>query len=88
MPFIWVAIDDDRGPYSLRGYIEGNSIALLSNYRKPALDPPSRHWLGRHCGQKEISEGGLWNSNQMDEPYDPGFLDILDRFVCLRERGL
>jgi len=40
MPFLWLAIDDDAGPDSLRGYIERNSIALLSNYGKPPLDSP------------------------------------------------
>jgi hypothetical protein len=35
MPFVWLAVDDDPGKDSLRGYIERNSIALLSNYRKP-----------------------------------------------------
>jgi hypothetical protein len=32
MRFLWLAIDDDPGPQSLRAYIERNSIALLSNY--------------------------------------------------------
>ena len=30
----------------MRGYIERNAIALLSNYGKPAIDPPSPGWLG------------------------------------------
>jgi len=38
MPFLWLAVEDDAGPQSLRGYLERNSIALLSNYNKPALD--------------------------------------------------
>jgi len=49
MPVLWLGIDDDAGPGSLRGFIERNAIALLSNYRKASLDPPSSGWLGHHC---------------------------------------
>ena len=41
MPFLYLEIDDEAGPASKRGYIERNCIALLSNYEKPSLDPPS-----------------------------------------------
>jgi hypothetical protein len=37
MPFVWLAVDDAPGPKSLRGYIERNSIALLSNLGSPRL---------------------------------------------------
>ena len=49
MPFLWLEIDDEPGPDSLRGYVERNAIALLSNYGKGPLDPPSGEWLGRFC---------------------------------------
>ena len=81
MPFIWLAIDDEPGPDSRRGYIERNSIALLSNYRKSPLDPPSKEWLGRCCDRERVRGSGLWNSNHVDETYDPAFLDELDRLV-------
>src|SRR5688572_24943155 len=41
MPFIWVAVDDAPGPASLRGYVERNSIALLSNFAREPLDKAS-----------------------------------------------
>ena len=86
MPILWLAIDDDPGKESLRGYIERNSIALLSNYRKPRLDPASETWLGHSCNRERVRESGLWNSNHVDEQYDPAFLDRLaaDR----REHGV
>ena len=40
MPFIWLAVEDEPGPESLRGYIERNAIALLGNYGKHPIDPP------------------------------------------------
>ena len=77
MPFLWLAIEDEAGPDSLRGYIERNSIALLSNHGKVAIDPPSRAWLGRHCDREKVRAAGLWNSNHVDERYDPAFIDTL-----------
>jgi hypothetical protein len=40
MPFLWIAIDDEPGAKSLRGYVERNAIALLSNFEKEPLDAP------------------------------------------------
>jgi hypothetical protein len=82
MPFLWLAIDDDAGPDSLRGFIEGNAIALLSNYGRPPLDAPSPDWLGRHSDREKVRSSGLWNSNHVDESYDPAFLDELDRLIA------
>lgn len=81
MAFLWLAIDDESGPASLRGYIEKNAIALLSNYKKHPLDPPSPRWLGNHCDRERVRGAGLWNSDYVDKPYDPAFLDQLHRLV-------
>jgi hypothetical protein len=81
MPFLWLAIDDKAGPENLRGYIEKNAIALLSNYQRPSLDPPSQAWLGRHCDRERVSGAGLWNADYVDKPYDPAFLGHLHRLV-------
>lgn len=77
MPFLWLAIGDESGPSSLRGYIERNAIALLSNHGKPPIDPPSRSWLGHYCNREKVRASGLWNSHHVEEAYDPGFLDTL-----------
>jgi hypothetical protein len=82
MSFLWLGIEDDAGPQSLRGYIEKNSIALLSNYNKPALDPPSPAWLGRDCNRERVKHSGLWNFKHVDDEYDPGFLGELARLVA------
>ena len=81
MPFLWLSLEDEAGPESRRGYIERNSIALLSNYNKPLLDPPSHDWLGRHSDRERVRNSGVWNSNHVDESHDPAFLDELDRLV-------
>lgn len=88
MPFLWLTVKDEPGPCSLRGRIERNAIALLSNYceEKP-IDPPSSSWLGRHCERKKVQtskkvkNSGLWNSNHVGEVYNPAFLDELKSLV-------
>ena len=82
MPFVWLAIGDEPGPHSLRGYIERNSIALLSNFGKKPLDSPSAEWLGKHCSRERVQKSGLWNSNHVHEQYDPAFLDLLEQLVA------
>ena len=82
MPFIWLRINDDAGPDSRRGYIERNSIALLSNYEKPPLDPPSSEWLGHKSDRGRVRASGLWNQNHVDESYAPEFLDKLEQMVA------
>lgn len=86
MSFLWLAINDSPGPASLRGYIERNAIALLSNYRKEALDPPSSSWLGHFCSRDLVRTSGLWNQNHVNEHYEPEFLDILECFVHEAEK--
>ena len=78
MPFLYLAVTDQPGRESRRGYIERNAIALLSNYNKPPLDAPSPGWLGHHCDGERVRQSGLWNQNHVDEDYNPGFLDELD----------
>lgn len=81
MPFLWLDVGDEPGPDSMRGYIERNAIALISNFGKSPLDPPSQDWLGRYCSRERVRTSGLWNSNHVDEDYDPAFLDILEHFI-------
>ena len=81
MPFLWLSVDDEPGPQSQRGFIERNAIAHLSNYGKPPIDPPSGSWLGSYCTREKVRTSGLWNSNHVDESYDPAFLDTLEFLV-------
>ena len=86
MPLLWLSVDDEPGPESRRGFIERNAIALLSNFGKQPLDPPSRVWLGRDCNREKVRCSGLWNSNHVDEDYDPEFLEALKRLVATAEK--
>ena len=81
MPFLWLELDDEPGPASVRKHIERNSIALLSNFKRAPIDPASPGWLGQYCASDKVRESGLWNVDHVDEEYDPGFLDILIRLV-------
>lgn len=81
MQFLWLAIDDDPGPDSLRGLVERNSIALLSNAGKAFADAPSADWLGLHCSRKQVRASGLWNNNHVEESYASAFLDDMERLI-------
>lgn len=81
MLFLWLAIDDPPGSESFRGLIERNSIALLSNFRRDPLDPPSNSWLGHHSDRDRVCQSGLWNNNHVQDRHHPKFLGILERFI-------
>lgn len=81
MPFLWLDVPDEPGPDSLRGVIERNAIALLSNYARPALDPASSEWTGHRCDRERVRNSGLWNQNHVDENYDPAFLDVFEALI-------
>jgi hypothetical protein len=77
MPFVVLAVDDEPGPRSARAFIERNSIALLSNYARPPIDPPSPAWLGRRCGREKVRQSGIWNTGHVDAAYDPSFMETM-----------
>lgn len=81
MPFLWLAVKDSPSPESLRGYIERNSIALLSNFGKAPLDLPSPNWLGNAYPKDRVRASGLWNSNHVNKSYDPKFIDVLEDLI-------
>jgi hypothetical protein len=81
MTVVCIGIDDEPGPNSLRGRIERNAIALLSNRNRPSLDSPSPNWLGQHSQRILVCASGLWNQNHVDEMYDPSFLLDLQHLI-------
>jgi hypothetical protein len=82
MPFLWLNVPDPPGRQSQRGTIERGAIALLSNWGKPALDPPSEKWLGSLSKHVRVSESGLWNNHHVGETYDPIFLEAVDACIA------
>lgn len=81
MRVLCMKISDEPGQDSMRGYIERNSIALLSNYKKDVFDPPSDTWLGTFSNRERVRLSGLWNNNHVDENYEEVFLDRLESLV-------
>ena len=81
MQVLYLPIEDEARPSSLRGLIERNAIALLSNYHKQPIDAPSKGWLGYLCTREKVRESGLWNQRHVDETHDPAFLDTLEEMI-------
>ena len=81
MPFLWLEIDDAPQPDSLRGYIERNSIALLSNFDKKPLDPAADNWLGNFSDRKLVRGSGLWNSRHVNDSYERNFLNTFEKLI-------
>lgn len=81
LPFLWLSIEDEPGPNSLRGFIERNVIALASGRHEPVIDPPSPSWLGLSSNRDKVRRSGLWNQRHVDEDYTLGFLDLLEAAV-------
>lgn len=77
--FTFIAIDDEPGPESSRGYVERNSIALLSSYDREPVDPPSSDWLGKISNRGRIPNSGLWNYKHVEERHEPAFLTFIAR---------
>lgn len=65
----------------MRKYIKQNSVALLSNFRCPQIDPPSKTWLGRYSSHENVVQSGLWNREGVKEAYDIDFLDAFENFL-------
>ena len=81
MPCLFVTVDDEPGPQSVRALIERSAIALLSNFDRSAIDPPSAKWLGRYSDRPLVRESGLWNNNHVNESWDSAFLGVLSHFI-------
>lgn len=86
MPFLWLGVDDEPGPDSLRSVIERNIIALLSNFHRSPVDPPSPDWLGSRSDRPLVRGSGLWNQRHVQEEHDPALFDHLDRLIKETQR--
>jgi len=83
MPFLWVEVDDPPSKQSDRKLIEANAIGLLSNWERAAIDPASVGWLGHWADRQAVRGSGLWNVDHVDQGYEPGFLEVLERYIRL-----
>jgi hypothetical protein len=80
MKVIWIDIGDEPAPNSMRGRIERNTIALLSNMNA-SIDASSPSWLGLHSHRHLVRNSGLWNQNHVEDEYDPTFLNDLEHLI-------
>lgn len=85
MKFLVLNVDDEPGRDSNRGFIEQNSIALLSHYtannENLKINPPSKNWLGFNCNRPLVQLSGLWNQQYVDMNYDAKFLNVFEQYL-------
>jgi hypothetical protein len=83
MPFSVLEVNGESSKNNLRAYIESNSIKLLSNYNRIAIDPPSENWLGFYCGNDKVIRSGLWNRKEIGENNEIhiGFFETLENLI-------
>lgn len=87
MSFLCLPVDDPPSKVSDRKRIETNAIALLSNFGREPIDPPSPDWLGRSATHPAIQASGLWNVKHADEEYDPSFLHLMEQYIKATPQG-
>jgi len=80
MPFLFVEIDDEPSPTSLRSRIERNSIALISRYHK-LVGWGDEEWLGKYSNRERVRNSGLWNNNYVGDEYDSSFLEDFETMI-------
>lgn len=80
MPFLWLSVPSRAD----HGYLESNSIALLSCLTG-GPDLPSASWLGRHAERTEIRRSDLRNVHHVTGHYEPRFLQGLAQLVDHQE---
>ena len=85
MPFVVLNIGDVPGPDSKRGLIERSALALLSGSLEPAIDPPSKDWLGRQSDRECVRHSGLWNNDHVCKTCRLSFLDVMDEMIDATE---
>lgn len=76
MDVLWLSVDDQPGPESLRHHVEAGAIALLSNFERDPLDLPSPGWLGHASDRKLVRGSGLWNQRHVKEHPPSDFLEV------------
>jgi hypothetical protein len=81
MPFLWLEVPGEGGEGNLRAFVEAHAIALLSNFDRPPIDPPSSEWLGHFAAHPAVRGSGLWNVRHVHETHDPRFLDAFEDLV-------
>ena len=80
MPFLWLNVPGRAD----RGYLESNSITLLSCLTS-GPDLPSASWLGRYAERAEIRGSGMWNAQHVSRYHEPALLHRLAQLVELQQ---
>lgn len=81
MPFLWLAVDDEREGMRDRAMIEAGAISLLSNGSGTTIDVASNKWLGHGARAMLVRCSGLWNVEHVQDEASDDFLDTLSGYL-------
>lgn len=82
MTFTVIEVPGPSSKDNDRAFIEQNSISLLSNYDRPAIDISSKNWLGKYSKDNKIIGSGLWNSDYVDrKEIDKNYFDKFENHL-------
>lgn len=81
---VWLGIDDEPGPESMRGVVERGSIALLAEAFRSGHISAGPDWLGRYSDRPAVRDSALWNQNHVYEAWSPSFLAPMRSIVARR----
>ena len=82
LPFTVIEVPGLPSKVNDRAFIEENSIGLLSNFNRPAIDKPSKNWLGYYSQDNKVIGSGLWCSKCVErQEIDHKFFDIFEQYL-------
>jgi len=65
-----------------RAFIEENTIVLLSNFDRQAIDKCSKKWLGLYSKDPKVIASGLWNSDYVErKQIDNKYFDTFEKHL-------
>jgi hypothetical protein len=54
-----------------RPFVQRNAIALISNFERTMVEPPSPTGRGHHSARPRVRDSGLWNNEHVEGAASP-----------------
>ncbi|WP_232625273.1 hypothetical protein [Pareuzebyella sediminis] len=82
LPFTVLEVPGPSSKDNDRAMIEENSIALLSNFERSAVDKCSNDWLGKYTKDSKVIRSGLWNNKCVErKEISENYFETIERHL-------